>query len=77
MIGVGKETLYHCPFENGLCRAKERGNGRLGRVDTGLLARALPIGTKEHANARRRNAYAPFQKSKSKRLLVLDPSKAG
>jgi glycerophosphoryl diester phosphodiesterase len=39
-------------------------------VDTGLLARALPTGTKVHANAHRRDACAPFQKSKSKRLLV-------
>ncbi|NBR48443.1 hypothetical protein EBU02_06295 [bacterium] len=31
----------------------------------------LPIGTEEHANAHRRDTCAPFQKSKSKRLLVL------
>ena len=38
-------VLYHCPFEIGLCRGK-RGHGRLGRVETGLLSRTLPIGTK-------------------------------
>ncbi len=63
--------LYHCPIEIGLCRAKERGHGRPGRVDTGLLARTPPSGTNEHSNANRRDACAPFQKSKSKRLLVL------
>jgi len=52
----GRKTrqLYHCLFEIRLCSAKERGNGRLGRVDTGLLARTLPSGTKEHANTHER-----------------------
>ena len=36
---------YHCPFEIRLCSGKG-GHGRLGRVDTGLLSRALPIGPK-------------------------------
>ena len=34
--------------------AQKKGHGRLGRVETGLLARTLPIVTKEHANAHRR-----------------------
>jgi hypothetical protein len=45
-----------------LCSAKERGNGRLGRVHTGLLACTLPIVTKEHANAHRRDALCPSPK---------------
>ena len=66
-----RAALYDCPFEIGLCSVKERGHGRLGRVDTGLLAPTLPVGTKETANAHRRDACSPFQKYKSKRLLVL------
>ena len=53
---------YHYLFEIRLCSAKERGDGRLGRVDTGLLARTLPSGTKEHANAHRRVALCPSLK---------------
>ena len=37
--------LYHCHFEIGLCSANG-GHGRLGRVETGLLSRTLPIRTK-------------------------------
>ena len=37
--------LYHSPFEIEPCRGKG-GHGRLGRVETGLLSRTLPIGTK-------------------------------
>ena len=44
----------HCPFQFGLCSAKRRGHGRLGRVDTGLFARTPLIGTNEHANTHRR-----------------------
>ena len=40
-----KYRLYHCPFEIGLCIGKG-GHGRLGRVETGLLSRTLPTGTK-------------------------------
>ena len=54
--------LYNCLFEIRLCSAKERGNGRLGRVDTGLLARTLPSGTKEHANTHGRDALCPSAK---------------
>jgi hypothetical protein len=39
------EFSYHCPFEIGFCSGKG-GPGRLGRVETGLLSRPLPIGTK-------------------------------
>jgi len=59
----GTPCFYHCLFEIRLCSAKERGNGRLGRVDTGLLARTLPSGTKEHANKHGRVAAAPFPSS--------------
>ena len=42
-------------------------------MDTGLLARTLPSGTKEHANIHGRDAQcAPLLKSKSMLLLVLD-----
>ena len=41
---------------------KRRGHGRLGRVDTGLLARTLPSGTKEHANIHGRDALCPSAK---------------
>ena len=67
----------HCFFAIRLCSAKEGGHGRLGRVETGLLSRALPIVTNEHAKAHRRclrlgeTRCAPLLKSKSKRLLVL------
>ena len=37
--------LWHYPFEIGLCSGKG-GDGRLGRVETGLLSLTLPIGTK-------------------------------
>ena len=39
------DGLYHFPFEIRLCSEKG-GHGRLGRVETGLLSRTLPIGTK-------------------------------
>ena len=42
---TSKRELYHCPFEIGLCSGKG-GHGRLGRVETGLFSRTLPIGTK-------------------------------
>jgi hypothetical protein len=42
--------------------AQKKGHGRLGRVETGLLARTLPIVTKEHANAHRRDALCPSPK---------------
>ncbi len=41
-----KTASYHCASEIGLCSGKEGGHGRLGRVETGLLSRTLPIGTK-------------------------------
>ena len=46
------------------------GHGRLGRVETGPPARALPIGTQEHADTHMWEACAPLQKSKSSVLLV-------
>ena len=65
-------VLYHCPFEIGLCSAKERGHGRLGRVETGLLARTLPSGTMAPPNTHTgETRCAPFQKSKSMLLLGL------
>ena len=42
--------------------AQKKGHGRLGRVETGLLARTLHIVTKEHANAHRRDALCPSPK---------------
>jgi hypothetical protein len=47
---MGTPCLYHCLFEIRLCSAKERGNGSLGLLDTGPIARTLPSGTKENAN---------------------------
>ena len=37
--------IYPCPFEIGLCSGKEE-HSRFDRVETGLLSRTLPIGTK-------------------------------
>ena len=75
MISVSiliKTELYHCPFEIGLCSGKG-GHGRLGRVETGLLSRTLPIGTKgAERSTQARRGCAPLLKSKSKRLLVLN-----
>ena len=58
---------YHCPFEIGLCSGKG-GHGRLGRVETDLLSRTLPIRPQHTGETR----CAPLLKSKSKRLLVSD-----
>ena len=49
--------------------AAEKGHGRLGRVETGLLSRTLPIRPQHTGETR----CAPLLKSKSKRLLVLRP----
>ena len=57
MEAVDRFACYgvkYCPFEIGLLQRKRRGHGRPGRVDTGLLARGLPIGAMEHAKAHRR-----------------------
>ena len=60
------DGLYHFPFEIRLCSEKG-GHGRLGRVETGLLSRTLPIRPQHTGETR----CAPLLKSKSKRLLVL------
>ena len=39
--------------------AEKGGHGRLGRVETGLFSRTLPIGTKEQIAAHRRDALCP------------------
>ncbi|NBS51309.1 MAG: hypothetical protein EBS96_01560 [Spartobacteria bacterium] len=41
---------------------KRRGYGRLGRVETRLLSRTLPIVTKEQVAAQRRDALCPSPK---------------
>ena len=62
--------------------AQKKGHGRLGRVETGLLARTLPIVTKEHANAHRRclqlveptdrrDALCPSPKIQMHKLLLV------
>ena len=65
--------LWQCPFAIGLCSGKG-GNGRLGRVETGLLSRTLPTRNQrsrpQHTGETR---CAPLLKSKSKRLLVFLP----
>jgi hypothetical protein len=51
--------------------AEKGGHGRLGRVETGLLSRTLPIGTKgADRSTQARRSCAPLLESKSKRLLV-------
>jgi hypothetical protein len=47
------KRLAHGP---GSGRALRQGGG----VETGLLARSMPIGTKEHTDAHRRDACAPL-----------------
>ena len=59
-------------FEIGLCSAKERGHGRLGRVETGLVAHTPPSGTKEHANAHRRDALCPSPKNPKASCFCFD-----
>ena len=68
---------YHYLFEIRLCSAKERGDGRLGRVDTGLLARTLPSGTKEHANAHRQDALCPSPKIQKQAAFGIIPTVDG
>jgi len=66
------KLLYHCSFEIGLCSVKEGGHGRLGRVETGLLARPLQIWNQRSRSQHTGGTHcARVLKSKSKRLLVL------
>ncbi len=58
------------PLKLDFAAQKKGGRAVSAFVDTGLLARTLPIVNKEHTNAHRWDACALFQKSKNKRLLV-------
>jgi len=49
---------------------KRREHGRLGRVETGSMARTPPIRTTVSTALHRRDACAPLQKSKIYRLSV-------
>ena len=81
----GTKSLNHWSFEIGLCSGKGGGHGRLGRVETGLLSRNPPhrkqrsrpqhtVGASGSESLRiGETRNAPLLKSKSKRLLVLNP----
>ncbi len=57
--------------------AEKGGHGRLGRVETGPLARTLPIGTKEHNNAHRRDALCPSTKIQKQAAFGISRPSAG
>jgi hypothetical protein len=63
------QVLYHCPFEIRLCSVKG-GHGRIGRVETGLLSRTMPIGTKGADRSTGETRCVPLLKSKSKRYFL-------
>ncbi len=82
--GIGGEAAKTDGDNDGLdCQGTQRwraesclergkgGHGRLGRVETGPLARTIPIRTVVSTALHRRDAHAPLQKSKRYRLLVL------
>jgi hypothetical protein len=56
---------------SGTLPRKRREHGRLGRVETDPLARAMPMRTTERTDLHRPPACAPLQKSKNKLNLVL------
>jgi hypothetical protein len=68
---TSKRELYHCPFEIGLCSGKG-GHCRLGRVETGLLSRTLPIGIKgaDRSTQARRTVPLYFFDSRLHRVLA-------
>ena len=81
------QDLYHWPFEIGLCSGKEGGTAASAVWELVYLFAPCPLeprSTPTHTGGASGSSSlrigetrcAPFQKSKSKRLLVLHPSHA-